>query len=146
MITTTNTYYDTRMPFPNYPNMLFVFGSNLAGRHGRGAAKDALNKYGAIYGMGQGMQGDSYAIPTKDHNIQTLPLEQIANFVETFKRFTLMHPDLTFYVTAIGTGLAGYQHHEIAPMFKGVQNCWLPLAWRPYTEIIRTDLNKGVFS
>lgn len=107
--------------------MIFVFGSNLAGRHGRGAAKAAVEKYGAIYGQGIGLQGSSYAIPTKDRYIKTLPLYIIANYVKDFLTFANSHPELTFQVTPIGCGLAGYSPEQIAPMFKGApNNCILP--------------------
>ena len=100
--------------------MIFVFGSNLAGRHGKGAALAALKQHGAIYGQGEGLQGKSYAVPTKDKNIKTLPLEDIADYVWKFQRFAENNPDMTFFVTALGTGLAGYKIPDIAPMFR---NC-----------------------
>jgi hypothetical protein len=106
-----------RVPEPR--RAIFVFGSNMAGRHGRGAALAAGVKYGAIYGQAEGLQGDSYAIPTKDALLRPLPLATIARKVETFKSFAAAHPELRFMLTPIGCGLAGYQHHEIAPMFAG---------------------------
>lgn len=110
---------------------IFVFGSNLAGRHGKGAALTAFKQYGAVYGQGQGLQGNSYAIPTKDENIKTLPLNRIRKYVEQFIRFAQLNPEMTFKVTAIGTGLAGYDESEIAPMFvKAPLNCILPVGWR----------------
>lgn len=96
---------------------VFVFGSNLAGRHGKGAAKWALENRGAIYGVGMGLQGNSYAIPTKDAAIQTLPLESIRRNVNIFIAFAKAHPEMTFELTPIGCGLAGYKHEQIAPMF-----------------------------
>ena len=112
---------------------IFVFGSNLAGRHGKGAALTAFKQYGAIYGEGQGLQGNSYAIPTKDETIKTLPLNRIRRYVEQFIRFTQLNPELTFKVTAIGTGLAGYDEKEIAPMFANAPlNCILPVGWRNF--------------
>ena len=113
---------------------IFVFGSNLAGRHGKGAALTAFKQYGAIYGQGIGLQGNSYAIPTKDERIQTLPLNKIKKYVEQFIRFAKLNPDTTFKVTAIGTGLAGYDEKDIAPMFKDAPfNCILPVGWRNIT-------------
>lgn len=110
---------------------IFVFGSNLAGRHGKGAALTAFRQYGAIYGQGQGLQGNSYAIPTKDEDIKTLPLNRIRKYVEQFIRFAQLNPEMTFKVTAIGTGLAGYDESEIAPMFVNApDNCILPVGWR----------------
>lgn len=98
---------------------IFVFGSNLAGRHGKGAALEARKNWGAIYGVGWGRQGDSYAIPTKDRQILTLPLVVIEKHVNDFIIYALANPHLTFRLTAIGTGLAGYTPADIAPMFKG---------------------------
>lgn len=98
-------------------NEIFVFGSNLAGRHGKGAALYARQNHGAIYGQGEGLQGTSYGIPTKDANLRTLPLDTIEIYVGNFLDFAMCHPELTFKVTAIGTGLAGYSPKQIAPMF-----------------------------
>jgi len=110
---------------------IFVFGSNLAGRHGRGAALFARQNHGAIYGRGYGLQGQSYAIPTKDHKLNRLPLESISAWVHVFVRFAEQHPHHAFNVTRIGCGLAGYQDHQIAPMFKDAPiNCNLPEGWR----------------
>ena len=109
---------------------IFVFGSNLAGRHGRGAALYARKHHGAIYGQGIGMQGSSYAIPTKDHRIKTLPLSEIKQHVDTFIAFAKSHEEYTFEVTRIGCGLAGYQDADIAPMFKDAPaNCVLTHIW-----------------
>lgn len=111
--------------------MIFVFGSNLAGRHGRGAALAARQLYGAIQGQGVGRQGESYAIPTKDRNLQTLQLNEIKPFVELFLEYAVAHPELRFNVTRVGCGLAGYTDKDIAPMFKGApENCQLPVGWR----------------
>lgn len=96
---------------------IFVFGSNLAGRHGAGAAKYARESHGAVYGVGFGLTGTSFAIPTKDRDIRTLPLAEIARYVDMFKRFATNFPDLTFRLTPIGCGLAGYKPAQIAPMF-----------------------------
>jgi len=107
--------------------MIFVFGSNLAGRHGKGAAKAAIDRYGAKYGQGVGLQGQSYAIPTKDEYLNTLPLDVIKEYVEQFLFFAAMHSELDFNVTAIGCGLAGYKPEHIAPFFKNCSdNCKLP--------------------
>lgn len=100
------------------PRQIFVFGSNLQGRHGKGAAKAAVDKYGAIYGVPEGIQGDSYGIPTKSNPWQTLPLHRIKAGVERFITYAQEHPQLEFILTPIGCGLAGYTPHEIAPMFK----------------------------
>ena len=110
---------------------VFVFGSNLAGRHGAGAALYAQQHHGAIYGKGIGLQGNSYAIPTKDFNIKTLSLHTIENHVKEFKKFATNHPDMFFNVTRIGCGLAGYTDKQIAPMFiNAPANCILPEEWK----------------
>lgn len=110
--------------------MIFVFGSNLAGRHGKGAAATALNEHGAVYGQGAGPQGNSYAIPTKGRELATLPLSIIKTFVTKFIEYAESHPDLEFNVTRIGCGLAGYKDADIAPMFKDApSNCHLPIGW-----------------
>lgn len=106
---------------------VFVFGSNLAGRHGKGAAKFALEHHGAIYGVGIGLQGNSYAIPTKDKDLTVLPLYLIEDYVDEFLNFAYVHDTFTFKVTKIGCGLAGYTPEQIAPMFKYAPiNCELP--------------------
>ena len=101
---------------------IFVFGSNLAGRHGKGAALYAKQNYGAKYGQGMGLQGNSYAIPTKDLELKTLPLNHINYFVDVFINFTIDHPEYIFNLTRIGCGLAGYKDSQIAPMFKNAPN------------------------
>jgi hypothetical protein len=113
--------------------MIFVFGSNLAGRHGAGSALVALRRYGATYGQGVGLQGQAYGIPTKDHQLRVLPLAEIEGHVRTFITFAETHRDLTFSVVRIGCGLAGYRDDEIAPMFSDApSNCILPDGWRGY--------------
>lgn len=99
---------------------IFVFGSNLAGRHGKGAALFARQKHGAILGIGVGLQGNSYAIPTKDERLNVLPLTVINKYVTIFLEFAKENTTYTFNVSAIGCGLAGYKPEQIAPMFK---NC-----------------------
>lgn len=110
---------------------IFVFGSNLAGRHGKGAALYARKHHGAVYGVGVGRTGNAYAIPTKDERLQTMPLNAIAAFVSHFIEYATLHPELKFEVTRIGCGLAGYRDDQIAPMFRGAPaNCLLPEGWR----------------
>lgn len=112
---------------------IFVFGSNLAGRHGAGAALHALKHHGAIYGVGEGMQGFSYAIPTKDKRLRTLPLTDIWASVERFKQLARMVPEATFRLTPIGCGLAGYKHEHIGPMFKDTPpNVIIPEEFKPF--------------
>lgn len=97
---------------------IFVFGSNLAGRHGKGAALYARRWHGAIYGQGEGLQGDSYALPTKDEKIKTLPLDVIQRHIDNFLIHAEGNPDNLYLVTPIGCGLAGYPKRKIAPLFK----------------------------
>ena len=112
---------------------IFVFGSNLRGAHGKGAALFARQHHGAIYGQGIGLQGNSYAIPTKDERIRTLPLEAIEGHVYWFLVFARERPDLTFRLTPIGCGLAGYSPEQIGPMFKGAPpNVIIPEEFRPF--------------
>jgi len=112
---------------------IFVFGSNLAGIHGAGAARYALNNCGAIWGHGVGLQGSSYAIPTRDHRIKTLPLETIQKYVDDFIQFARSTPNLTFEVTPIGCGLAGYSVYQIAPMFEHMPaNCRFSSSWNDH--------------
>jgi hypothetical protein len=116
-------------------NQVFVFGSNKAGRHGAGAALAARKHYGAEYYNGFGMQGKSYAIPTKDFSIQTMELEEIKYYVTIFLRFAISNPEMEFLVTRIGCGLAGYEDKDIAPMFKKApSNCSFAEQWRPFLE------------
>lgn len=98
-------------------NEIFVFGSNEAGRHGKGAAKFAREKFGARHGIGSGPTGRCYAIPTKDSTLRVLPPQLIKIYVDAFTAYAKDHPDLTFLVTEIGCGLAGYNHQQIAPLF-----------------------------
>lgn len=113
---------------------IFVFGSNLAGIHGGGAAHHALVHHGAQLGQGIGLQGDSYALPTKDRQIETLPMEEIKKHVDEFKKFAAENPDDEFQVTRVGCGLAGLSDDDIAPLFDGApDNCILPGGWRDFT-------------
>ena len=96
---------------------IFVFGSNLAGRHGAGSAKHARLYYSALPGVWNGHTGSAYAIPTKDENLNVLPLNLIHDHVEQFIAFAREHPDWRFELVAIGCGLAGYRPWHIAPMF-----------------------------
>ena len=100
-------------------NQVFVFGSNEAGIHGAGAAKLAVEKFGAKMGMGYGLQGQSFAIPTKDTFIRTLSLDKIEFYIYSFLSEVMEYPDTEFLVTKIGCGLAGYSEEEIANLFKG---------------------------
>lgn len=101
------------------PNEIFVFGSNEAGIHGAGAALLAVKKFGALPRHGLGQFGQSFAIPTKDQNIKTLPLEVISGYVRYFTNWAQAYWQTTYLVTEIGCGLAGYTPDEIAPLFEG---------------------------
>jgi hypothetical protein len=100
-------------------NQVFVFGSNEAGIHGAGAAKLAEQKFGAIMGVGYGLQGQSFGIPTKDTFIRTLSLDKIEFYIYSFLTEAMEYPDTEFLVTKIGCGLAGYSEDQIANLFKG---------------------------
>lgn len=117
------------------PNEIFVFGSNLIGRHGAGAAKLARNCFGAKEGIGYAFAGMSYAIPTKDDKIITLPISHIKEYVRLFKIHSTQQDDLLFFVTKVGCGLAGYNDHDIAPLFRGSpSNCKFHEDWKKYLE------------
>lgn len=112
---------------------IFVFGSNLAGRHGKGAALTARTCFGAEYGIGEGRTGNAYAIPTKDGYLRVRTISNIARSVKRFIEYANAHPELEFNVTRIGCGLAGYADNQIAPLFKGApSNCQLPDSWEIY--------------
>ena len=106
------------------PGEIFVFGSNLQGMHGGGAAFVALRNFGAVMGQGVGLQGQSYAIPTMQGGVET-----IRPYVDEFIDFARQHPDLHFYVTRIGCGIAGFDDADIAPLFRAampLKNVALP--------------------
>lgn len=116
------------------PNEVFVFGSNLAGMHGGGAARVARKLFGAVMGQGVGLQGQSYAIPTMQGGVET-----IKPYVDEFIAFAESHPELKFYVTRIGCGIAGFTDAEIAPLFKnapGKLNIVLP---RDFVEVLENQ-------
>ena len=103
---------------------VFVFGSNPAGMHGGGAAHIAFRQFGAVMGCGVGLRGQSYAIPTMQGGVDT-----IKPYVDEFIAFASTHPELFFYVTRIGCGIAGFRDKEIAPLFKealALENVCLP--------------------
>ena len=106
------------------PNEIFVLGSNLAGQHGGGAARRAYQKFGAEWGQGVGLPGQSYGIPTMQGGVET-----IKPYVDEFIEFAKRNPGLKFLVTEIGCGIAGFRVEEIAPLFKQaaeVENIYLP--------------------
>ncbi len=113
-------------------NEIFVFGSNLAGAHGGGAARLAHERFGAVWGQGVGLQGQSYAIPTMQGGVDT-----IKPYVDEFYEFAVKHPEYKFLVTRIGCGIAGFTPKEIAPLFTSaieLNNVVLP---RDFVEIIQ---------
>lgn len=121
----------------NYQS-IFVFGSNLKGYHGAGSAQHARLHYGAIMGQGEGLQGNSYAIPTKDENMNVLPLEVIAQHVQKFydfvrsytKEMRLQEKTVSFNVVRVGCGYAGYTDEQMAPLFRNEpQNVYLDHRW-----------------
>ncbi len=117
---------------PKYP-AIFVFGSNLAGRHGAGAAKTARSRFGAELGIGQGRTGNAYAIATKNANLCTLSLDDVRYGVDGFLAYAKAHPELRFFVTRVGCGLAGFADADIAPMFRGAtENCDFPEEWEGF--------------
>ena len=115
-------------------NEIFVFGSNLAGAHGGGAAWLAYRRFGAVWGEGVGLHGRTYAVPTMQGGIDT-----VKPYVDDFILFAKEHKELTFLVTRIGCGIAGFRNEEIAPLFKDaicVENIILP---KEFVENILSD-------
>lgn len=124
------------LPSLNDGNHIFVFGSNLRGRHGKGAAREAARVWGAEEGVGFGRTGMAYAVPTKRSPYQTLELRVIGSHIESLLEYARQHPDLTFLVTAIGCGLAGFKPQQIAPFFQDAPpNMVLP---EEFTNVIRS--------
>jgi hypothetical protein len=114
---------------------VFVFGSNLAGIHGAGAARLAEQKYGAVRGQGEGEMGNSYGIATKDYKITTMPLQSIDCGIYSFIVHAKHNQDKVFFMTRIGCVLAGYKDSDIAPMFKGCpDNVIFPEEWKEFLE------------
>jgi hypothetical protein len=114
---------------------VFVFGSNLAGLHGRGAALIAKDLYHAQFGVGIGFVGRSYAIPVKDRFVRKLNVKSIIPYVNHFIAFTHDNPEMRFFVTRVGCGYAGYKNWEIAPLFrKANTNCSFPHLWKPFVK------------
>ncbi len=116
------------------PNEIFVFGGNLQGYHGGGAARLAMNQWGAVWGQGTGLQGQTYAIPTMQGGIGT-----IRPYIDQFIKFAQNDPERTFLVTEIGCGIAGFRPADIAPLFKNainIPNIWLP---QRFWEILQKE-------
>ena len=131
-----NLFYKTHIDgtLPDSDKTIFVFGSNLSGYHGGGAAYYAYKNLGAEYCKCFGLSGTSFAIPTKDYNVyDSLPLHVIKDYVNKFKEYALAHPELDFFITRLGCVIAGYSDEDVAPLFKGVSNnCDIPESWVKY--------------
>lgn len=124
---------------------VFVFGSNLAGRHGAGSALHALRYYGAVEGQGEGWQGESYGIPTKDRELKSLSVAEIYKAVRRFVKFAREHPEMEFLVVEVGCGLAGYDATCMAPMFHDCpSNCQLSDRFKEILGKARTARGGGV--
>ena len=122
------------------PNEIFVFGSNERGQHGGGAAKMAM-KWGAKWGIGEGLQGQTYALPTKRDFAHTLNIAAIEAYVRTLEEVVAHRPDLHFLITKVGCGLAGLTIEEVAPLFANfidLPNCSLP---REFYQTIKNETN-----
>jgi hypothetical protein len=125
-------------------NEIFVFGSNQAGRHGKGAAKLAM-KWGAKYGQGFGIAGKTFAIPTMNASVnRTLSIENIKRYVDGFINFVILRPELDFLVTEIGCGLAGLDPKDVAPLFSrcyGMHNVYLP---KSFIRVLNHENSRGI--
>lgn len=113
---------------------IFVFGSNESGHHGGGAARMAMDKFGAVWGQGEGLQGQSYAIPTMEG------LDNLKPAVERFVEFARQHPELHFLVTRIGCGIAGYKPEQIAPLFAEVKDLCNVSLPKDFWAVLRPEL------
>lgn len=112
---------------------IFVFGSNKSGVHGAGAARYAHKFMGAKWGIGEGLVGDSYALPTKGFNIEKLPLLEIKNSVNRFFEAAELHSSAEFQVTRVGCGLGGHIDSDISRLFiDAPENCLFDEAWKPW--------------
>lgn len=114
---------------------IFVFGSNTAGRHGKGAALAAKEKFGARRGIGEGLTGNAYGIPTKNGSLEVLSLKRIRAGVRRFREHTKRNKEETYFVTRVGCGLADYKDSQIAPFFRGAtRRCSFPMEWKEWLE------------
>ncbi len=128
---------------------IFVFGSNIAGIHGGGAAWYASKKLGAVMGVGEGLTGQTYALPTCYNPGEPVTYSELMVYVQNFLDFATSRPDLHFFVSAVGCGIAGFTEAEVGPLFKDApSNCDLPPGWRdpvcmgcgkPGTHLYRFD-------
>lgn len=128
---------DGTLPSTMDARWVLVFGSNLAGRHGAGAALVAAKHYGARYGVGEGMTGMAYAVPTKGRRLEVLDIDQVAAAVSRFVVVARSMPERMFWVTRVGCGLAGYKDKDIAPLFKDAPaNCSFANEWKDLLEVV----------
>ena len=112
--------------------MIFVFGSNKSGIHGAGAAKHAHKNLGAVWGVGEGLTGECYALPTKGKNIEFIPLTEVREAIDRFLQVAT-HTDEDYQVTQVGCGLGGFTSEQIAPFFRDApDNCLFDEAWREF--------------
>lgn len=131
----TYQYHDESIVKSLDTDTVFVFGSNLAGQHAGGAARTAHQHFGAVWGVGRGWSGQSFAIPTMNEHLQQMPLSQIEHYIDDFKIYAKNHSKNKYFLTAVGCGIAGYTVEEIAPMFKGIsKNVIFPVSFRPFVE------------
>lgn len=123
---------------------VFVFGSNLRGLHGAGAARYAARVYDAREGVGEGRTEQAYALPTKDKAIQTLPLEKVKQAIARFLQHARQEPKTLFFVTRIGCGLAGYRDEDIAPFFRQApENCLIAPRWRLHNHSKNKEIKES---
>lgn len=128
---------------PDQLGVVFVFGSNLAGRHGRGAALVASEKFGAIRGLGRGLMGCSYAIPTKGWSMAPLTIHEIGINVREFLATARRFQSIEFFITRVGCGLAGYKDEQVAPLFLNApENCSFPEEWREF--LLHPQVNPAI--
>jgi len=112
-------------------NEVFVFGSNLAGKHGGGAARQAYDRFGAQWGVGEGLTGQSYAFPTLDKDFKQLSIPKLCSAKDAFYRCVTAHPELNFLFTKVGCGIAGYPEEDMCMLFQDApENVVLPSDWR----------------
>lgn len=117
------------------PHQVFVFGSNLAGRHGAGAARHAMDALGAVYGVASGFTGKCYAIPTKDEQINTMSIAAIRTYADQLVQDMIDNPQMDFFMTRVGCVLAGHSDSSMAALFKRASrltNVDWPADWAPY--------------
>lgn len=134
-------YHDEHIVKSLPTDTIFVFGSDLAGKHEDGGARVAHQYFGAVKGVSRGWAGQSFAIPTLDQSLKPLACEEIAAHIHDFKIYTKNHPSTTYFITALGCGLAGNPVSKIAPLFKNISsNVILPWSFKPFLEENLTSL------